>query len=314
MIPAATVDLSTMIAGVRFPSCFMNAAGALCVTEEELEALGRSHAGAIVTKSMTVEPRTGNPEPRYYSFPGGSINSMGLPNLGSLAYARCIPELKRFGKPVIASIAGLCEADFVKVAAVINESRPDLIEVNLSCPNIPGEPQIGYDAEASERLLEQVRKIISVPMGVKLPPYFDPAHQEKMARVLERVRVDFLSLINSIGNGLVVDHERESVVIKPKGGFGGLGGPLIKPVALANVRAFWKLFGGRMPIIGTGGVVSGTDAFEHLLCGASAIQIGTVLVDEGVGAFERLQNELAVVLSGKGYSSLSACRGMLKEL
>jgi dihydroorotate dehydrogenase (fumarate) len=307
-------DLSTTIAGVRFPTCFMNAAGALCVTEDELRRLGRSHAGAIVTKSMTVEPRTGNPDPRYYGFPGGSINSMGLPNLGYSAYAKLIPELREFGKPVIASVAGLCEADFVKIATVINDSRPDMIEVNLSCPNIAGKPQIGYDAEDSERLLEQVRRVITVPMGVKLPPYFDPAHHEKIARVIERVGVEFLSLINSVGNGLVVDPERESVVIKPKGGFGGLGGAMIKPVALANVRAFWKLFDGRIPIIGVGGVMTGTDAFEHLLCGASAVQIGTVLVEEGLGAFERLAKELSSVLTRKGYASPTACRGQLKEL
>jgi dihydroorotate dehydrogenase (fumarate) len=307
-------DLSTTIAGVRFPTCFMNAAGALCVTEDELRNLGRSHTGAIVTKSMTVEPRMGNPDPRYYGFSGGSINSMGLPNLGHAAYATLIPGLREFGKPVIASVAGLCEADFVKIATAINESRPDLIEVNLSCPNIPGKPQIGYDAEDSERLLEQVRRVITVPMGVKLPPYFDPAHHERMARVIERVGVEFLSLINSVGNGLVIDPERESVVIKPKGGFGGLGGAMIKPVALANVRAFWKLFEGRVPIIGVGGVVTGTDAFEHLLCGASAVQIGTVLVEEGLGAFERLAKELSSVLTRKGYASPAACRGQLKEL
>ncbi len=308
------MDLSVTIAGVRFPSCFMNAAGARCVTQEELEALGRSRAGAIVTKSMTLEPRQGNPEPRYYGFPSGSINSMGLPNLGYQAYARIIPDLKRFQKPVIASVAGLCEEDFITIAAVIDACRPDLVEVNLSCPNIPGKPQIGYDAEASERLLKRVRKIITVPMGVKLPPYFDPAHHEAMARVLERIGVDFLSLINSVGNGLVVDPEKETVVIKPKGGFGGLGGTLIKPVALANVRAFWKLFGGRLPIIGTGGVVGGVDAFEHLLCGASAVQVGTVLVEEGLGVFERLEGELAAVLARKGYGSPAACRGRLKEL
>ena len=112
-------DLSTTIAGVRFPSCFMNAAGALCVTRDELVALGKSRAGAIVTKSMTVEARQGNPEPRYYGFPGGSINSMGLPNLGYRAYAELIPELKQFGKPVIASVAGLCEDDFPTIAATI---------------------------------------------------------------------------------------------------------------------------------------------------------------------------------------------------
>ncbi len=308
------MDLSVTIAGVRFPGCFMNASGALCVTRDELMALATSRAGAVVTKSMTLESRQGNPEPRYQAIPLGSINSMGLPNLGYRAYAELIPELKRFGKPVIASVAGLCEQDFVTIARTIAAAGPDLMEINLSCPNIPGEPQIGYDGEASERVLRQLREVVRVPMGVKLPPYFDPAHHERMAQVLDRVGVDFLSLINSVGNGLVVDPEREAVVIKPKGGFGGLGGSLIKPVALANVRAFWKLFQGRMPIIGTGGVVNGTDAFEHLLCGASAVQIGTQLVEEGVGVFSRLEAELASVLEKKGYASPSACVGKLREL
>jgi dihydroorotate dehydrogenase (fumarate) len=307
-------DLSATIAGVKFPGCFMNAAGALCVTREELLALGGSKAGAIVTKSMTVEPRQGNPEPRYYGFPGGSINSMGLPNLGYRAYADMIPELKRYGKPVIASVAGLCEDDFPAIAAAINAAQPDLIEVNLSCPNIPGKPQIGYDVEASERLLKRVRKVITVPMGVKLPPYFDPAHHEVMGKVIGRCEVDFLNLINSVGNGLIVDPDREAVVIKPKGGFGGLGGRLIKPVALANVRAFYNIFQGRIPIIGTGGVVDGVDAFEHFLCGASAVQIGTVLVEEGLEVFGRLETELAALLEKKGYRSIADCRGKLKEL
>jgi len=307
-------DLSTTIAGVTFPSCFMNAAGALCVTREELETLGRSRSGAIVTKSMTREARRGNPEPRYYGFPGGSINSMGLPNLGYQAYADLIPQLKQFGKPVIATVAGLCEEDFPIIAETINGARPDLIEVNLSCPNIPGKPQIGYDPDTSERVLKTVRRLITVPMGVKLPPYFDPAHHEVMGAVIKRCGVDFLNMINSVGNGLVVDPEREAVVIKPKGGFGGLGGRIIKPVALANVRAFYKIFEGRIPIIGTGGVVEGVDAFEHFLCGASAVQIGTVLVEEGPEVFGRLEAELQAVLEKKGYQSVGACRGALKEL
>jgi len=308
------MDLSTTIAGVKFPSCFMNASGAMCVTREELLALGQSRAGAIVTKSMTVEAREGNPSPRYYGFPGGSINSMGLPNLGYKVYAELIPELKQYGKPVIASVAGLCEDDFPTIAKVINASRPDLIEVNLSCPNIPGKPQIGYDAETSERLLTRLRKVITVPMGVKLPPYFDPAHHKVMGDVISRCGVDFLNVINSVGNGLVVDSEREVPVIKPKGGFGGVGGAIIKPVALANVRAFWKIFEGRVPIIGTGGVMDGVDAFEHVLCGASAVQIGTVLVEEGIGVFDRLEMELAALLIKKRYQTLADCRGKLKEL
>ncbi len=307
-------DLSCTIAGVRFPLCIMNASGALCVTREELEALGRSSAGAIVTKSMTVEFRKGNPEPRYYPFSGGSINSMGLPNLGYQAYAELIPALKAFKKPVIASVAGLCEDDFPKIARTISKAGPDLIEINLSCPNIPGKPQIGYDFEASERLIRKVRAVVDRPMGVKLPPYFDPAHHAAMAEVLKRAPVDFLSLINSVGNALVIDPEREAVVIKPKGGFGGLGGSVIKAVALANVRAFWKAFEGRIPIIGVGGVTSGMDVFEHLLAGASAVQVGTALVEEGTGVFDRLAAELRAVLKKKTYPSATTVVGRLKEL
>jgi dihydroorotate dehydrogenase (fumarate) len=135
-----------------------------------------------------------------------------------------------------------------------------------------------------------------------------------MGDVIGRCGVDFLNLINSVGNALVVNPETETVVIKPKGGFGGLGGSLIKPVALANVRAFWKYFNGKIPIIGTGGVMSGGDAFEHVLCGASAVQIGTALVEEGLGVFTRLEQELAACLEKKGCKSVEECRGKLKEL
>jgi dihydroorotate dehydrogenase (fumarate) len=149
---------------------------------------------------------------------------------------------------------------------------------------------------------------------VKLPPYFDPIHHQKIAEVLQRIGVAFVTVINSVGNTLVVDPELEMVVIKPKGGFGGLGGRIIKPVALANVRAFWKIWGDRIPIIGTGGVEHGVDVFEHVLCGASAVQIGTVLVEEGCGVFARLEREIADCLQRKGYPSLMACRGKLREM
>ena len=112
----------------------------------------------------------------------------------------------------------------------------------------------------------------------------------------------------------MLNPDTETVVIKPKGGFGGIGGRIIKPVALANVRAFWKLLGDKIQIIGTGGVETGQDIFEHLLCGASAVQIGTILVDEQVQVFERLERELTEWLSKKGYNSVADCRGKLKEL
>jgi len=308
------MDLTTNIAGVTFRVGLMNASGALCVTQAELEALGESDAGAIVTKSMTPLAREGNPHPRYRAIEGGSINSMGLPNLGFPAYAKLIPELKRFAKPVIASLAGLQPNDFLEGVKALNVAGPDLIEINLSCPNIPGKPQIGYDVDETAHLLSAIRNTCTIPFGVKLPPYFDPIHHQQIAGVLQRIGVAFVTVINSVGNTLVVDPEEEMVVIKPKGGFGGLGGRIIKPVALANVRAFWKIWEDRIPIIGTGGIENGTDIFEHVLCGASAVQVGTILVEQGVEVFTRLAREVSECLQRKGYPSLMACRGKLREM
>ena len=308
------MNLTADIAGITFPTCIMNAAGARCVTADELEAIGTSRAGAIVTKSMTRDARDGNPSPRYVTFPHGSINSMGLPNLGYQAYVDLIPRLKEFKKPVIASVAGFSLDEFLDITTAIDAVNPDLIEINLSCPNIEGHPQIAYDFDTAEQLLTRVRKVVNRPMGTKLPPYFDPVHHDHMATILERCSVDFISVINSIGNGLVIDPEIDAVVIKPKGGFGGLGGAIIKPVALANVRAFALRFQGRIPIIGVGGIETGQDIYEHLLAGASAVQIGTAFVEEGPHVFDRLEQELTTVIERKGLQSAAEAVGRLKEL
>lgn len=307
-------DLSAQIAGVRFPLAIMNASGALCMTDEELLGLGASQSGAIVTKSMSWEPRQGNPEPRYYQFALGSLNSMGLPNLGCHAYGELLPRLRGHGKPVVASIVAFSLAEYVAVAEYISARQPDLVEVNLSCPNVVGEPQVGYDFRASAAILKAVRRVVRQPMGVKIPPYLDLAHHEEMARVLRESGADFLVAINSIGNALVIDPDREETVIRPKEGLGGLGGACIKPVALANVRVFHQLLGADFPIIGVGGVESGRDVFEHLLAGAGAVQVGTALVREGVGVFSRLGDELASLLEAKGYASAAQVVGRLKVL
>ena len=160
----------------------------------------------------------------------------------------------------------------------------------------------------------RLRSIVTRPLGTKLPPYFDPVHHDQMAAILKRCRVDFISVINSIGNGLVINPETEAVVIKPKGGFGGLGGAIIKPIALANIRAFALRFDGRIPIIGVGGIETGQDVYEHLLVGASAVQIGTALVEEGTSIFSRIEQNLKAVLERNGLQSAADVIGKLKEL
>lgn len=307
-------DLSATIAGIRIEPLFMNASGPDCTTPEQLAALARSGAGAAVTKSMTLQPRHGNAEPRYRDLPLGSINSMGLPNLGYEGYCRLLPELKALSKPVVASVAGFSLEGYVIIARAASEAGFDLVEVNLSCPNIAGHPQVGYDFEASESVVRAVRKVCPHGLGFKLPPYFDPVHQEQMAAILRRHGAEFITSINSIGNALVIDPDTERPVIHPRDGFGGLGGQYIKPVALANVRAFHTLLGDDIPVVGVGGIYSGTDAFEFLLAGAAAVQVGTAYKQEGTAIYDRLAAELDAVLTRKGYASAAKAVGKLKLL
>jgi dihydroorotate dehydrogenase (fumarate) len=189
-----------------------------------------------------------------------------------------------------------------------------ITELNLSCPNVPGKPQVAYDFPLTKEILTQVFSFFKKPLGVKLPPYFDLAHFDEMAEILNQFPLTYVNSINSIGNGLYIDTEKEEVVIKPKDGFGGLGGEYVKPTALANVRAFYTRLNPSIQIIGTGGIRTGKDAFEHLLCGASMLQIGTELHKEGPAIFERIAGELTAIMKEKGYNSIDEFRGKLRSI
>jgi dihydroorotate dehydrogenase (fumarate) len=266
-------------------------------------------------KSCTIEAREGNPEPRYARLPLGGIQSMGLPNLGYREYIRFAAILKEKypTKPLIASVAGLCAEDFPRMVEAFQASEVDLIEVNLSCPNIPGKPQIAYDFEVTEKVLASISGLGTKPIGLKLPPFYDPAHHAQMASLIRRYGVRFISCINSIGNTLVIDPETETPIIRPKHGLGGLSGAYIKPVALANVRIFYDLLReDTVSIFGVGGVESGMDAFEFLLAGADAVQIGTTFEKQGAECFSRIHAELVEILERKGYASIADAKGKLK--
>lgn len=307
-----SVDLSTQIAEIPFQNYLFNASGPRCTTETELVALGHSAAGAIMTKSCTILPREGNAEPRYQSLPFGAIQSMGLPNLGYQAYIEMLPRLKKCNKPIIVSISGFSIADNTKMVSAFQQSEADLIEVNLSCPNIEGKPQVGYDFEQTRQVLTILCQLGDKPLGLKLPPYFDFSHFYEISKIINDFPIKFITCINSVGNTLVIDAETESAIIKPKGGFGGLCGDYIKPIGLANVRAFRQLLPQSIDIIGVGGISTGTDAFEYLLAGASAVQIATCYEKEGIECFSRISNELANLMAKKGYQNINEVKGKLK--
>ncbi|EMF0148905.1 dihydroorotate oxidase [Enterococcus hirae] len=310
------MTLETTFFNHTFANPFMNASGVHCMTTTELVELEQSNAGAFITKSCTLNERAGNPEPRYFDVPLGSINSMGLPNRGFdyyLDYA--LNYEKQQTQPLFFSIAGMSAAENLEMLTLIEKSDfQGITELNLSCPNVPGKPQLAYDFEATEDLLQQVFARFTKPLGIKLPPYFDLAHFDQMAEILNQFPLTYVNSINSIGNGLYIDPQKEAVVIKPKEGFGGLGGEYVKPTALANVRTFYTRLKPEIKIIGTGGIRNGQDAFEHLLCGATMLQIGTELHKEGPKIFDRITKELEQIMTEKGYRTIDEFRGKLKTI
>jgi len=306
------MSIKTKIGNFNFENCVMNASGIHCKDRKQMDELNASNAGTFVTKTATLEPRDGNPSPPAWSLPLGTINSMGLPNYGIDYYLAYLEEMEANNpvKPFILSVAELTEDKIYQIAERVHDSNFEgLTELNLSCPNVPGKAQIGYDFEAVDRILETIFVYYKKPLGVKLPPYFDFAHFDQMAEILNKYPLTFVNSINSLGNGLGIEDEK--VVIKPKDGFGGIGGQYIKPFALANVHAFYQRLNPSIQLIGTGGVTNGRDVFELILCGASMVQVGSQLYFEGIDVFDQLSQELEVIMEEKGYESIEDFRGKL---
>jgi len=264
-------------------------------------------------KSCTLEKRKGNPLPRIFRLPLGYFNSEGLPNLGYKTYLEFIPKLKKYNKPIIVSVAGFSVDEYKILVKAFQESEVDLIEINLSCPNIDNKTEpIAYNLKKTEEVLKEISYLGKKPIGLKLPPYPYYSIQQKIANLIKKYSVSFLSCVNTLGNSLIIDEIKERSVIKATRGFGGLSGQYIKPIALGNVRRFYELLKGKVSIMGMGGVKTGQDVFEFLLAGADAVQIGTAFVEEGVSCFQRINKELKSILRKKGYSSISKARGKLK--
>ncbi|MCI1891720.1 MAG: dihydroorotate oxidase [Schleiferilactobacillus harbinensis] len=306
-------DLTTTIGDFHFDNTVMNGAGVWCFDRDELSAVDSSAAATFVTKTATLQARQGNPEPRMAATSLGSINSMGLPNKGLDYYLGVLAEFENThpDKPYFLSTTGTDPDDFGRLFTKIAQSNfHGLVELNLSCPNVVGKPQIAYDFGAVERILTQVTGIYHGALGVKLPPYFDLVHFQEIAAVLNKFPLVFVNTINSVGNGLVI--KDETAAIAPKGGLGGIGGGYIKPMALANVRTLRQLLNPSIRIIGTGGVQNGRDVFELILCGADMVGVATQLGKEGPKVFARLTQELSDLMDEKGYRRLSDFRGKLQ--
>ena len=269
-------DLSVNVAGVKFKNPVIAASGTFGNGTEYSKYFDASLLGGICTKGLTLFPRPGNSGFRIWETQSGLLNSIGLENIGIPAFIEQeLPLLRRLGPPVIANLSGGESMEYVKGAMMLNDSSVDMIELNISCPNVKvGGMAFGLDPGTAAALVSAVRRVCSrKPLMVKLSP--NAPSVSTVASACINSGADALSLVNTF-KAMAID------IVNRKPVFdnitAGLSGPAVKPIAL---RIVWELVEklkdskSNIPVIGMGGISNTDDALEYLMAGASAVQIGS---------------------------------------
>lgn len=265
-------DLRVNIAGVEFSNPLIAASGTFGFGHEFQEFYPLSTLGGISCKGITLAERPGNPPPRIAETPGGMLNAVGLQNPGVDHFIEHdLPWLKEQGTVIIANIAGNTPEDYCRMAEKLSDSDVDMIELNISCPNVKqGGVQFGTSCAGVESITTAVQKYCKKPLMVKLSP--NVSDIAEIAAAAEAAGADALSMINTL-TGMRIDIRSRRPIIRNN--TGGLSGPALLPVA---VRMVWQAAQRvKIPIVGMGGISKWEDAVEMMLAGASALQIGTVL-------------------------------------
>lgn len=266
------VDLSVNFAGVTLKNPVVTVSGACGFGEEYAPYYKASELGAIACKGTTLAPRLGNPPPRIAETPAGILNSIGLQNPGlDVLIDEELPRLKNEGATVIANISGSTIADYCKVAERLSETDVDLIEMNISCPNVKeGGVAFGTNSKTVFEITSEVKKHSTKPVIVKLSP--NVTDITEMARAAEAGGANALALINTL-LGMRIDIKTKRPILHNN--VGGLSGPAVFPVA---VRMVWQVRNAvSLPILGMGGIASANDAIEMLIAGADAVGVGTAM-------------------------------------
>jgi dihydroorotate dehydrogenase (NAD+) catalytic subunit len=288
-------DLSVSIAGVRMQNPVIAASGTFGYGGEYSQLIDVSRLGGICTKGLTLNPMPGNRGVRVWETPSGLLNSIGLENPGIPAFIeKELPQMRELGPAVIANLSGAIADEYVKGAALLNSSAVDMIELNISCPNVKaGGMAFGLDPDTAGGLTAQVRRSCgNKPLMVKLSP--NAPFLEKTALACVKAGADALSLVNTF-KAMAIDIISRKPVFENVSS--GLSGPAIKPIAL---RMVWELFDAlkkekvEVPIVGMGGITSTEDALEFLMAGSAAVQVGSatfarphtmIEIIDGIGRF-----------------------------
>ena len=278
-------DMSVNIAGVAFKNPVMTASGTFGSGMEYSDFVDLNRLGAVVTKGVSNVPWPGNPTPRVTEVYGGMLNAIGLQNPGMDVFIRRdLAFLQQYDTRVIVNVCGHSEEEYLEVVERLgDESRVDMLEINVSCPNVKqGAITFGTKTDSLFGITEKIKKIARQPVIMKLTP--NVTSIAEMAKAAEAGGADAISLINTI-TGMKIDVARQRFVLANK--TGGMSGPAIHPVA---VRMVYEAAGAvSIPIIGMGGVCTAEDALELMMAGASAVAVGAANFHEPAATLQVLE-------------------------
>ena len=262
-----------------------------------------SGAGAIVTKSIGLEPRNGYPNPTVVELEHGFLNAMGLPNPGIEFFKEELKKLKKSNVPIIGSIFGSNIKEFLKLAEKMQNYEIDALELNMSCPHAKGYGfEIGSDPKLVKNITLKVKEFIETPVFVKLSP--DLTNIIDIAKSAEAGNADAIVAINTV-KAMKIDLDLKIPVLSNK--IGGYSGKAIKPIGIRCVYEISKNV--EIPVIGVGGINTGEDVIEYFMAGASAVQVGSGIYYRGVGIFKIICDEIEKWMKEHGYNNLSEIIG-----
>ncbi|TRO61417.1 dihydroorotate dehydrogenase [Candidatus Bathyarchaeota archaeon] len=285
------INISSQIGKLELRNPFILASGTLGISGTMLKHIAQEGAGAVVTKSFSLNAREGYPGPVMTEVTGGFLNSMGLPNPGAEAMKTEIQEAKKSGIPIIASIFGFNEDEYAQAASFADKAKADALELNVSCPHVEQVGvEIGLNPELLKKVTSAVKKSFQGPIIVKLSP--NAQDVVEIAEAAANAGANALTVSNTM-KGIAIDIETRRPILGGK--FGGLSGPALKPIALRCVFQIYEKIA--LPIIGCGGITCCRDVIEFLLAGASAVQIGTAIVYNDIGVFKELAEDLICYMS-----------------
>ena len=299
--------LSTRVASLELANPTMLASGMMGETGASLVAIAEAGAGAVVTKSVGLEPRKGYENPTLVELEGGYLNAMGLPNPGIDAYREEMLVARSAKVPIIGSVFATTPEDYALLAWKMQDYGAAAVELNLSCPHAKGlGMEIGVDPTAVRRIVREVKQTVKIPVLAKLTP--NTHRLAEVGKAVEEAGGDGIVAINTL-RAMVISVEAKRPILSNK--VGGLSGPAVRSIGVRCVYELYETV--EIPIIGVGGVESWRDAVEYMMAGATAVQIGSAIGRKGLSVFQVIVQGLQEYLEREGLENIGDIVGVAHD-